>query len=190
MMRAASLAWWLAVATLLSVRPISAIAATDSDEDEEVARALKHYTEARALYDSGAIAEAMAAFQAAYAVRPDPAFLFDIGQCQRRLGRREEALASYRAFLRERPNSEKRDVVERLIASLERNPQLLAAPSPPPSPPPSSGTVEKSARPALYRRWWLWTAVGGTALAGLAIGLGVGLTARPTASTTAPAFQF
>src|SRR5262245_17333846 len=129
-MRAASFAWWLAVATALFVRPISAFASADSDEDEQVARALKHYTEARVLYDRGAIPEAMTAFQAAYALRPDPAFLFDIGQCQRRLGRRAEALASYRAFLRERPNSEKRDVVERLIAALEREPQLVAAPPP------------------------------------------------------------
>jgi hypothetical protein len=78
-----------------------------------------------------------------------------------------------------------------LIAALEREPQLLtAAPSSPSPSPSSSADVERPAKPPLYRRWWLWTAVGGVAVAGIAIGLGVGLSARPTASTTVPAFQF
>ena len=153
-------------------------ARANTDEDAAAAaHARQHYAEAQALYERGAIEQAMASFQAAYAAMPDPALLFDLGQCHRRLGHRAEALAAYRAFQQQRPDSDKRPVVERLIASLEREEQLLAA-------------RPAAARP-LYRRWWWWTAVGGTAVAALAIGLGVGLApAQPTASTTVPAFRF
>jgi tetratricopeptide (TPR) repeat protein len=57
---------------------------------------------------------------------------------------------------------------------------------------PSQRQVDRHATP-LYKRWWLWTVVGGVVLAGAAVGLGVGIgtqTSFPSAATTAGTFRF
>ena len=52
------------------------------------------------------------------------------------------------------------------------------------APPPSDRTP-------IYKKWWLWTAVGVVAVgAGLGIGLGVGLSKSKSSTTTYPAVQF
>jgi tetratricopeptide (TPR) repeat protein len=76
-------------------------------------------------------------------------------------------------------------------------------PSPPAAPPPeaaaASVTIEHPAPPAtakkpLYKKWWLWTAVGGVVVVGAAIGLGVGLSSSapsfPAAQPTDGTFRF
>lgn len=69
------------------------------------------------------------------------------------------------------------------VARIEARPTLIA--NPVPEHPALSVTTART-RPVrhtpLYRRWWLWTAVGVVAT-GAAVGLGVGLTARPFSST-------
>ena len=67
--------------------------------------------------------------------------------------------------------------------------EKVAAPTPSPLPPPSS--IERTAPPVaailaplpaspsghpIYRRWWVWTAVGAVVVAGVGVGLGFGLT--------------
>jgi hypothetical protein len=37
-----------------------------------------------------------------------------------------------------------------------------------------------------YRRWWVWTIVGGVAVSGLAVGLGVAYSTNNLTTTTPP----
>jgi tetratricopeptide (TPR) repeat protein len=63
---------------------------------------------------------------------------------------------------------------------------------------PSTGaneTLTKTAparqeRTPVYKKWWLWTAIGGVVVVGAAVGLGVGLSRSGSSGTTYPAVQF
>src|SRR6185503_8464257 len=134
----------------------------------------------------------------------------------RQIGSKQEAIYSYRAFLREMPDPPNRAEVQQLFVSLEtalreeqsskarppagviqsREPPTVEAP--PPSPPtevavaPPPAPVEKKPTP-LYKKWWLWTAVAGVVVVGASIGLGVGLTrspSYPSAQTSDGTFHF
>lgn len=71
-------------------------------------------------YNLGHFAESSAFFEKAYRLDPAPILLFNIGQCQRRLGDNERALFSYRRFLDVAPaTAPQRPEVEKRIAELE-----------------------------------------------------------------------
>ena len=165
------------------------------DEDTSGPRAKVLFEEGMKRYNLGRFQEALAAFEQAYLVRPDPVFLFNLGQCHRQLGSWKEAAYAYRRFLGLRPDAPNRQEVEKLIADAEgeiartkaaRPPTGPIAPadSPPPppteiAPPPAPAASAPATAPAvakegapIYKRWWLWTAVA----AAVAIGAGVGLT--------------
>ena len=105
---------WLLALLVLALAPLPARA----DTTEEVKH---HYAEGLKRYNLGEYAKALDEFKAAYLGKPDPAFLFNIGQCQRQLAQFEDAARSYRAFLREGADLTKaqRDQVQRLIADMD-----------------------------------------------------------------------
>ena len=70
-------------------------------DDKATARA--HYETAARLYDVGEYEKALAEFKAAYVAKDDPAFLFNIGQCYRKLGQEAEALNFFRRYLKKAP---------------------------------------------------------------------------------------
>ena len=80
--------------------------------------------------------KAIEEFKAAHIEEPDPAFLYNIADCHRRLGENKEALSFYRRFLAlSPPNAPSRAVAERRIAELEAAPgQTAPAPKPAPAP--------------------------------------------------------
>jgi tetratricopeptide (TPR) repeat protein len=86
---------------------------------EAVAAARQHTRQGTSFYNLDRFAEALAEYQAAYLAAPDPALLFNIAQCQRRLGRRTEALDYYRKYLRNSPGAPNRAEVERHIRELD-----------------------------------------------------------------------
>ncbi len=147
-------------------------------------QAKEHYQVGRAAYEAGRWQAALIEFQRAYAIVPIPDLIYNIGHCQERLNRYAEAAASYRLFLAAKPDAQERKELETRIVELDR----LASSPPPALPPPSIDLTVRAPPPPiapagppvgkkpLYRRWWLWTAVGAAALAvGLGVGLGVGL---------------
>jgi tetratricopeptide (TPR) repeat protein len=79
------------------------------------ARAADLTSEAQAHYDAGRYEEATEAYRQAYAVVPAPELLFNLGQCQRLLGRAARAVKYFEAYLRLRPNAPHRPLVEQLI---------------------------------------------------------------------------
>jgi hypothetical protein len=151
-----------------------------------------HHDQGVKLYNLSDWSDAMEEFRAAYLIRPDPVFLFNIAQCERQLGRFEGAAQTYRAFLRESQelSADQASKVRALITQMEdaqrerpRKPPTGPAPGGLPLAPvaersPSTGRpLPPPAKPPLYKRWWLWAPVG-VAAAAIAIGLAVGLTSR------------
>jgi tetratricopeptide (TPR) repeat protein len=90
------------------------------------AEAKAHYGRGTSYYNLGRYSEALAEYEAAYLAVQDPPFLFNIAQCQRKMGKDEEALAAYRSYLRVAPNAPNRAEVQKRIAELEREARAAA----------------------------------------------------------------
>ena len=166
---------------------------------DEAREARDHFQKGRTLYDVGRFDDAAREFEAAYQIKPDPALLFNLAQAYRFAGKNQPALIAYRSYLRNLPNASNRAQVEASIAELQRivDEQQHAQKSPPvetltPGQPNETPTVVATtpppppARTPVYKRWWLWTAVGVVAATGLAVGLGVGLS-QPNERVLPPA---
>ena len=133
------------------------------------------YEEGARHYDLAEYAEALGFFKDAYRAKTDAAFLFNIAQCLRKLGRRDEAATFYRTYLRRAPDAANRAEVERHVKDIE---DLLAASSPPatrkfspqdiPIPPEPRIDLSPRATPPIddlpiYKAWWFWAAAGALA---------------------------
>jgi tetratricopeptide (TPR) repeat protein len=119
----------VALAVVFSAAAPHARAADDGDR----AAALAHYRRGMTHYQLSEYREALSAFKEAFRVKNDPAFLYNIAQCHRKLGHAQDAITFYRTYLRRAPRAANRAEVERQITELER------APAPAPPPPPASG---------------------------------------------------
>ena len=200
----------LAVA-LVAMAASAAVAAptTAITADAAKAQARSLYEEGTRHYNLSEFGDALTSFKEAYRLYPEPTFLVNIAQCQRQIGRNNDAVLSYRAFLRERPDAPNRDEVETLIATLERAIREDAAahaapvPSSPPenagphvAPAPASPVVEGPALPAVdesskrkrartLRLAGIGIGVGG--VAALAAGIGLAVAAKNDADTISSA---
>jgi tetratricopeptide (TPR) repeat protein len=164
----------------------SVSAHADRAADLEARRRFERGTKA---YDLGDFKKAVEEYKEAYNARSDPAFLYNIAQALRLANDLEPALFFYRSYLRNVPAARNRAEVEERILKLEQQlaEQRRPAMAPPPEivppkvePPPPLVVVSPPvralppARTPVYKRWWVWTIVGGVA-AGAALGVGLGL---------------
>ena len=148
----------------------------------------KHFFETGSKhFDLGEFDEALRDFKEGYRLKEDPVFLFNIAQCQKALQLRPDAIRSYKTYLRRRPGAPNRADVELKIAALERDEAEAAArpknepkpeaPIAKPDPMPVAVVVASRPQPTpVYKKWWVWTIVGGVVAVGVGVGLGVGLT--------------
>jgi tetratricopeptide (TPR) repeat protein len=179
----------LALSLVLLALPVARSA--EPTEAEQV-RAL--YEKGMKEYNIGNFSVALESFQAAYLLKPDPAFLFNLGQCHRMMGNAKQEVYAYRRYLGESPDAPNRAAVEKFIADAEEELHRKAAAEPPtntiapttphPEPPPAQPvqTVQKQpeAPPAdsatpIYKKWWLWVAVAAVVVVAAGIGIGVAL---------------
>ena len=121
-----------------------AVPALGAEGDKAVAKA--HFEAATRLYDIHEYAKALEEYKAAYLAKPDPAFLFNVGQCYRRLGKFDQAREFYQDYLKKappddpnRPNVEARirntdnsDVFENDAPLKPAAQPVQPAPNPPP----------------------------------------------------------
>jgi tetratricopeptide (TPR) repeat protein len=200
---------WLSLAAVL----ILAVPARGQSPAEREAR--EHYAAGQKLFDQARYSDALTEFQQSYALSKYPALIYKIALCQDQLGRTNEALESYEAYLKADPESSRRAGVEERISKLRASlpqaappagaeqrapggtspPRAVEQPAEQPAPSTGPGSPAQSissTKPApqptpVYKKWWLWTIVGVVAV-GAAVGIGVGVTLsqQSTFSPTLP----
>src|SRR6185369_5467031 len=94
--------------------PVAALAQAPSAIDQSRV----HHKNAVVHFNLDEWKEAAAEFKEAYRLHPDPLFLYNIGQCYRKLGDHAEALSYYRKYLRAAPKASNRAEVERRMEEL------------------------------------------------------------------------
>jgi tetratricopeptide (TPR) repeat protein len=85
----------------------------------DTAAARAHARQGSAYYDLNRFREAYLEFEQAYLAEQDPALLYNMGQCQRKLGNSEEALHFYRTYLRRAPNGPSSAEAEKRVHEIE-----------------------------------------------------------------------
>jgi tetratricopeptide (TPR) repeat protein len=170
-----------------------AIGGARGDEAGDVVR--QHFQAGTSAFDLGLYDKAISQFTAAYEVKRDPVLLYNIAQAYRLAGHPREASRFYRVYLERTPDAPNRaevegklaelhEAIERLEATQTRLPPDQTQPSQ--QPPAATNLLVQSTAPEraprpLSQRWWLWTTVGGVVVAGVAVGLGVGLSSGQAA---------
>jgi tetratricopeptide (TPR) repeat protein len=127
--------WLMTLVVLTSVQTAHA---------DGAASAREHYREGTKLFDLRRYRDAAKEYEAAFQLKDDPALLFNIGQAYRLAGDYEDAIASYRSFLRRVSRAGNRAEVEARIHEMQ---ELLAAQkrqheAPPEGTLPPKGNVE------------------------------------------------
>ncbi len=139
--------------------------------DDPATRAAKrHFDRGEKLFALGKFDDALDEYQKAFDAKPIPDFLFNIGQCYRNLGDYQQAIFSFKKYLKLEPDAPDKDKVEKLIDDLEEKQErgegqrLVGKKEPPPPPPPAPASTP------IYKKWWFWT---GIAVVGAGTGVGV-----------------
>ena len=173
------------------------VTAGRSRGDELRDRAHSELTQAQADFEARKFESALDHLNRAYALVPHPQLLFNIARCLEELHRTAAAVDAYDRYLAVQPDDA---VAQTRVAALREElrlhpppPEVETKPTPPAvvaEPPPAIVTVQAPppppARKPLYRRWWVWTAVGGVVAVGVGVGLGVGLTRSSGPATFPP----
>lgn len=141
-------------------------------------------------YQSLEFEAALDSYQAAYARFPLPPLLFNIARAQHQLGRRDAAQQNYKLVLIQSNDETLRIKAHGYLRQIEEQRPAKSTPEPtkdaaPPSPvisvavpPPPRNQTEAPSATRLYKKWWLWTAVGAVAVAGT-VGIIVGTQVDP-----------
>lgn len=157
------------------------MAAAPSRADQVVAK--RHYDDGIAQFVLHHYDEALHHFEAGFVEMHEPAFLYNMAQCYRGLGKGEQAIDLFRRYLELRPDAADRSEVDAAIKELVATPPVTA-PAPPVVTPPVAGPVDPAVAapivkepppaPKKHSRAWVWGAVvGGVVIAGGAITLGL-----------------
>jgi hypothetical protein len=88
--------------------------------DAATAKAHKSYERGQQLYAQARYAEAIASFEEAFRIKPNPVIYFNIGRCHEQSGDVARALRAYRDYLHLLPAAKDKDNVADRIANLER----------------------------------------------------------------------
>lgn len=141
--------------------------------------------EAREHSQAGRFEEAKRAYLQAYQRRADPRLLYNLARVMHKAGRSYEAATYYKAYIDAgaEGSQEQRQKAEQYLAQtraaaaeLEKPTSLEFSTAQP--------AAEGPQKTPVYRKWWLWTAVG-VGVAGIAIGVGLGLASRRPDTTGA-----
>jgi tetratricopeptide (TPR) repeat protein len=136
----------MAVAASVASVP-TAFAADPDPAPVDVTQARNHFERGRRYFQVDEFQKAIEEFKAAHVEKPDPAYLYNIAECHRRLGETKDALVFYRRFLSlSPPNNPARPTARKRIAELEA--QHDAAPTGAEAPPTVLMPIEAVPGPA------------------------------------------
>ncbi|MFP2925859.1 tetratricopeptide repeat protein [Pyxidicoccus sp. 3LG] len=165
--------WLLVVLPLLAAsaaQPKPLPATSKKDDPKAAARVLFDYAQRE--YDLGNFDDALGGYSEAYRLVPEPALLFNIGQCHRQLGQYERAAFFYRRYLALDPDSPDAPLVRDLIQTMEAKHAALEPPPSSVTTPPANGElaipltpeappeVGQSSGSSWLRSGWFWAGVG------------------------------
>jgi tetratricopeptide (TPR) repeat protein len=85
----------------------------------DLVAAKQAYEEALRAFNLGQWDEAIAGFQKSYKLSGDATLLFNVAQAHRQAGHVKEAIIAYKAFLREKPDTPHREMIEAKLKELE-----------------------------------------------------------------------
>ena len=147
------------------------VVAQDGDLDTDAARAL--FKRGTVQYDAGDYRSALGMFEQAKAIKPLPAFDYNIARCHEQLGELDAAVAAYDRYLATQP-PDAADVRAHVTELRAR----VAATSPETSHPPAPLPTPSPAPPSAHRGRTLTIAgavAGGVDLALVGVGIGLGV---------------
>src|SRR4029078_1115414 len=116
--------------------------AQDKPADAKAA-AKEHYNRGTSYYDLQRYDDAIKEFEAAYQLKNDPAFLYNLAQSYRMAGNHERAATFYKTYLRYVPKAPNRADIEEKIKTEEQLVAKGVGTTPPPvntTPPPGNTT--------------------------------------------------
>lgn len=117
------------VATILLIGSTSALVVSPSRAlaaDDATAQARSHYEMGLKLFDAREHEQALIEFQAANSLKPRPAALFMMAQCEYLLGRLKDARANYERYASENPTGEFVELAKDRIQSIDKRLSTLA----------------------------------------------------------------
>ena len=85
------------------------------------------YEDALRAFNLGHWEDAVVGFEKSYTLSGDPALLFNVAQAQRQAGNVKEAIIAYKAFLREKPDTPHREMIEAKLKDLEAGAETKTA---------------------------------------------------------------
>ena len=143
-------------------------------EDTATRDAKKHYAKGDKLFALGKFDQALVEFEAAYEAKPLPKLLFNIGQAHRNLDHYDQAICAFRKYLREVPDADNREAVEKLIDDLEgrqaeaeeRERQRQADLDRERERELARQRAARGGDKPIYTRWWFWGGIAAVAGAG------------------------
>lgn len=154
------------LARCASINALFLISSSLALAQPERERAYELFEQAEAEYAGGDLEEAERLLAEALSIFHEPALVYNLARARERLGRTEEAIAGYRAYLEELPDAPNRGVIERQIETLERS---LRTPEPEPEPEPERRPPVESDPPLVIPLIF-----GGVGLAALGTGAVLG----------------
>lgn len=178
----------LATFVLVAAFSFPDVASAQKHTRADEKRAREHFEEGRLAFTEGRYDDALLHFRESYTLSHKPQLLFNIGNVLDRLRHDEEAISQYEQYLSEVPAAENREQVESRLAVLRRSveerqqaqatlvptPQEVAAADVTPAvsgPVAPVAPVSQSETRPLYKKWWVWTAVGSAVVAAVVIGV-------------------
>jgi tetratricopeptide (TPR) repeat protein len=166
----------LVATLLLAALPDRVAPPAHAQSTEERAKDLVR--EGNRLYKQHQFEPALRRYQEAFALRPTPITVFNMGQCLRELGQLGPAVFQFRIFLAMAPTAPNAAQVRELIAELERTAAaqraptgngapVVLAPSVLPSPPSAQAepvvvtAADGGSAPGRpwYKRWYVWVPI-------------------------------
>jgi tetratricopeptide (TPR) repeat protein len=126
-------------------------------------RAGQEDARATQLADKKLHVDAIAGWESAYQLSQRPIYMYRIAESQQQLGEKGKARRSYERYLKEslpEDQPELRANAERYLAQLKLEASAEA-----------ERARRASEKPPLYKKWWLWTIVGGVVVAAVAGGV-------------------
>jgi tetratricopeptide (TPR) repeat protein len=95
----------------------------------QTAGAAKLFDTAETYYNVGEWEQALKNYKEAYILSKEPVLLYNMGQCYRQMNKYDDAIRTYKNFLKEVPDTAQRPIVEKFIKELEEK-KAAAKPEP------------------------------------------------------------